>query len=843
VSFLDNILQGGATAADLATTDVPVNVSNSTPPNPGDVLKAVDATHATWQPGGGAGSDAGGLETTGDPVDVSNAAPPVAGQVLTAIDATHAEWRVPGLHYDPGIKFWTNSVGSATIGPGTWGFISQPADGVTPVVVYIVSSLEAPPVDSRFGLYVGRDVTVPVTVSVLGASQIQGTDGVLGSSTALLPGSDYEWVFYHEDTAALWGLVSDTAGIAKRIAVDGGYVEVASSGAPVAGQALVALDAEHAAWSDLGSAMWPTLADAFEVALYVDAIVPADDDLYGNSGPIDGVDSGDIVVLTVGQIDPSENGFWRTYDGYWVHPSGYPLQADTTVGQLVVVRDGTGYAGSMWTYRGDGRWDQISPASPITGGDFMTRVGNAIHLVGPITDGVHGNRAGGALHADATTTVSGFFSGAEKVKLAGIQASAAAVSSTAPTQITVTTAAAGAATDAARRDHVHSVSVGTPSSLTVGGSNSGGSSSQLSRGDHVHALPAFGTGSGQFCQGNDSRLSDDRTASGLRTASTVVSVSAAAAPVANAVLCALNGSSASWVIPAFDPAANGFRISHNADDSASGDGTFNQIYLAHAASNAVALFDTTAARWLMRYDSGATGGITYPLSGRTPDLPFDMFIYWTGSALALEVQNWASGTARAALLPKLAGVICKNGDLSRRYLGTVRPRSATTYQVLKAPSIAGGPAGVDYWNQDNRRQVGVSLTDEVANHGYTTAAWQQCRTDTRSRIDVIAGMAGDPVSAQVYSTANTSNTTTTLVVPGVGIGVNSTSVSSAFSGYEGISRIATAPFDLTNMAASLVVNSTLGVTAYNWLEYGGTGVTFFGLQTNTKSGMHAIVWF
>jgi len=726
VSFLDNILQGGATAADLATTDVPVNVSNSTPPNPGDVLKAVDATHATWQPGGGAGSDAGGLETTGDPVDVSNAAPPVAGQVLTAVDAEHAEWRVPGLHYDPGIKFWTNSVGSATIGPGTWGFISQPADGVTPVVVYIVSSLEAPPVDSRFGLYVGRDVTVPVTVSVLGASQIQGTDGVLASSTSLLPGADYEWVFYHEDGAALWGLVSDTAGIAKRIAVAGGTVEVASSAAPVAGHVLIALDGEHAAWSDVGPAVWPTLGDAFTNAIHVDAIVSAASDLYGNSGgtETDGIGYGvELTVLAVAQSDPSENGFWVTHDGTW--PRGLPLPEDTLVGQLVVVDDGTEFAGSMWTYRGDGQWDQISPGSPIAGGDFMVRVGKEIHLVGPITAGVHGNLSGGALHADATTTVSGFFSGAEKLKLQGIQASAAAVSSTAPTQITVTTAAAGAATDAARRDHVHSVSVGTPTSLTVGGSNNGGTSNQLARADHVHALPAYGSTSGTFAQGNDTRFLKASTLSG----SNDVSISGAPAAVNGQVLQAYAATTAAWLFQNI--------------------GGINQLRLSVSSSEPIPTSDVPAATtlYLLPYTGSLISLIStslnqavpmqlttssLALSGLTTDTVYDVFAYLTNQgnpfagAIGLELLAWSSATARATGLVRgtYGNMWVKSGDISRRYLGTIRARSATTIS-WRTQGNDTNPPRCDLWNVDNQEQLAFSFGYANATYAVSVgSAWQ-----------------------------------------------------------------------------------------------------------------------
>lgn len=63
------------------------------------------------------------------------------------------------------------------------------------------------------------------------------------------------------------------------------------------------------------------------------------------------------------------------------------------------------------------------------------------------------------------------------------------------------------------------------------------------------SLRTLGTGSQQACAGDDARLSDDRTASGLRTATTIVSVSGAAAPTAGQVLTALNGTSAEWQTP------------------------------------------------------------------------------------------------------------------------------------------------------------------------------------------------------------------------------------------------------------------------------------------------------
>jgi hypothetical protein len=139
--------------------------------------------------------------------------------------------------------------------------------------VYIVSSLDAPPVDARFGLYVHRDVTVPVQVNVLGTSEIQGLDGLRGPSAVLLPGANYEWIFYHEDGSSIWGLVSDTAGGAKRIVVAGGAnVELAGSPVPTPGQALIATDATHAGFAALPAGLALTAAAPTQITVTTAAV-------------------------------------------------------------------------------------------------------------------------------------------------------------------------------------------------------------------------------------------------------------------------------------------------------------------------------------------------------------------------------------------------------------------------------------------------------------------------------------------------------------------------------------------------------------------------------------------
>src|SRR3972149_8328246 len=85
-----------------------------------------------------------------------------------------------------------------------------------------------------------------------------------------------------------------------------------------------------------------------------------------------------------------------------------------------------------------------------------------------------------------------------------------------------------------------------PSPLAIGGANAGGTSEDLVRADHAHGMPDFGTGAGDVCEGDDARLSDDRVAAGLRTASTVVGVSSSTAPSADQVLVATSSTAAEW---------------------------------------------------------------------------------------------------------------------------------------------------------------------------------------------------------------------------------------------------------------------------------------------------------
>jgi hypothetical protein len=87
----------------------------------------------------------------------------------------------------------------------------------------------------------------------------------------------------------------------------------------------------------------------------------------------------------------------------------------------------------------------------------------------------------------------------------------APLSDTAPVDVDPQAASAGVASEASRQDHKHDIVTATAGAATPGDSAAEGTANSLARSDHQHSLPAFGTTTGTFCEGDDSRLSDART--------------------------------------------------------------------------------------------------------------------------------------------------------------------------------------------------------------------------------------------------------------------------------------------------------------------------------------------
>jgi hypothetical protein len=138
------------------------------------------------------------------------------------------------------------------------------------------------------------------------------------------------------------------------------------------------------------------------------------------------------------------------------------------------------------------------------------------------------------------------------------------------------------------------------------------------------------------------------------------------------------GSSADPVYVNYAIAAiNGFRLSGSstlavptADISST-----STIYLQPYTSDDIALYD--GSLWYPRSTAGAA--VSLALSGLTSGKVYDVFAYWTGSAVALELSAaWTNDTTRADALTQVNGVWVKSGTTTRRHVGYFYSASTTT---------------------------------------------------------------------------------------------------------------------------------------------------------------------
>lgn len=186
------------------------------------------------------------------------------------------------------------------------------------------------------------------------------------------------------------------------------------------------------------------------------------------------------------------------------------------------------------------------------------------------------------------------------------------------------------------------------------------------------SMRTLGTGAAQACAGNDSRLSDDRTASGLRTATTVVAVSSAAAPTAGQVLTATAGNAASWQTPASGGAPTVRALGADVSNSTT---TGAKITGLDVASLAVG---TYVFQYFIRAQSAAT----------TTGHKFG--VNFTGTTTAFVATMRAVGTGTTAVSGTIDGV-ASSGQIVEGY--------ATRTEQTTAPNL-GPSTAVDTANAD-----------------------------------------------------------------------------------------------------------------------------------------------
>ena len=284
------------------------------------------------------------------------------------------------------------------------------------------------------------------------------------------------------------------------------------------------------------------------------------------SQTIDGwsVNTGKRVLLTA-QSTQSQNGLWIVESGAWTRPIDFPVGGPASGAFVYVVGGNTNYRTS-WicdvqsgsdvigtnnllfmiqphsrnTWQSGGNYFGANSLLGTADGYTLTLITNGISRITLTNTAVVVNNlpiqgvANPTNAQDVATKnyVDGYF--------------VTHLSATAPEDVTKSAAVVGVSTFAARADHKHDVPTAVAANLNPGAASIEGTATSLSRSDHRHWTPPWGTGTFTNCEGNDARLTNDRTASGIRTATTIVSVSGATAPTAGQVLKATSSTNATW---------------------------------------------------------------------------------------------------------------------------------------------------------------------------------------------------------------------------------------------------------------------------------------------------------
>jgi hypothetical protein len=212
-------------------------------------------------------------------------------------------------------------------------------------------------------------------------------------------------------------------------------------------------------------------------------------------------------------------------------------------------------------------------------------------------------------------------------------------------------------------------------------------------------------------------------------------------PPLTAIILEYDGTSSRWRVTGMSAqsgvtAVNGFRLTPT---------TAQPIPTADVASASTVYLTPWLHNEINLYSGGAwkifkSAEVSLAVTGRTTDLPFDVFAYDNGGVVTLEFLDWTNATTRATALTRQDGRLVKSGDATRLYLGTIRARSATTYSWVTAADGASAAVKLDLWNYYNRVPIKCFLYDSTDNHTYTTAVTRQWRATSTYQIDIVNGV-------------------------------------------------------------------------------------------------------
>ena len=204
----------------------------------------------------------------------------------------------------------------------------------------------------------------------------------------------------------------------------------------------------------------------------------------------------------------------------------------------------------------------------------------------------------------------------------------------------------------------------------------------------------------------------------------------------------------------------------------------------------------------------------------TSGKPYDVFAYANAGVPTLEFLVWTNDTARATALAYQNGILVKNGDATRRYLGSFYTTAATTTEDSKANRYL--------YNYYNRTERELRRRETTASWTYQTATSRLANNSASNIVSVLVGIDEDVVHISATGVCLNAN----AIVVFSGIGVDSTTTASYGASADCVNGIAT--------VARAVYEDRPGIGRhyFSWLESSqASGTTTWYGPAQTAQGM------
>lgn len=213
---------------------------------------------------------------------------------------------------------------------------------------------------------------------------------------------------------------------------------------------------------------------------------------------------------------------------------------------------------------------------------------------------------------------------------------------------------------------------------------------------------------------------------------------------------------------------------------------------------------------------------------------YDVFFDYNDGTPQLVLLAWTNDTTRATALATQDGVLVKTGDTQQRYLGSVRTVTASQFNDTYARRHV--------WNYYNRVQTPMRVLEATDSWQYTTATIRQANAAVANQLDIVCGVAEDPMDARLHARAFNTNAGTTMAV---GIGEDSTTAFATGSLMSNLDPSSAA--DVIEFEARYVTYPAVGRHFYTWLEYSeAVGTTQWygdgGTPTLIQTGIFGMWW-